>query len=98
MTVSEFEKLVLEAIYTGKLDVEDIASSTSLPRTVVEVCVRKLMEKGLIDESLNITEEALQLIGAAQHPWEKDSLRMMIDVLILSVGIILLLYLFGVVL
>ena len=98
MTVSEFEKLVLEAIYTGKFSVEDISRSTSLPITVVEACIRKLIEKGLIDDTLNITEEALHLIGVTEeYRWEKDALRMMIDVLIFTVGVLLFLYVLGVI-
>lgn len=90
--ISEFEKMVLEAIYTGKSDMKDISSSTSLPETVVEACIRRLIEKGLVDEFLNITEEAMQLI-ATEISWERDALRMLIDVLIFSIGILLLLYL-----
>ncbi len=98
MMVSEFEKLVLEAIYTGKLSVDDISRSTSLPEAVVEVCIRRLIERGLVDDSLNITEEALQLIGATgEYRWEKDAFRMAIDVLIFSVGVLLLLYLLEVI-
>lgn len=96
--VSEFEKLVLEAIYTGKFSVEEISSSTSLPETVVEACIKRLVERGLVDDSLNITEEALQLIGATgEYLWEKDAFRMAIDVLIFSVGVLLLLYLLEVI-
>ena len=96
--ISEFEKMVLEAIYTGKSDVKDISSSTSLPETVVEASVRRLIEKKLVDEFLNITEEAMQLIGATEeYRWERSALRMLIDVLIFSIGILLLLYLIEVI-
>jgi len=96
--VSEFEKMVLEALYTGKYDVKNISSSTSLPETVVEASIRRLMEKGLVDESLNVTEEALQLIGATEeYRWERSALRMLIDALIFSIGVLLLLYLIEVI-
>ena len=93
MTVSEFEKLVLEAIYTGKLSVEDISSSTSLPPAVVEVCVRRLREKGLVTDSFELRDEALQLLSVTEAYDRKDTLRMVIDVLIFSVTLLLLLYL-----
>jgi len=88
--ISDVEINVLKAIATYGANLKLVARKTGYPEIVVSKAVEKLMEKGYIDENLNVTERGLPIVGVPESEEKSIAVRI-IDVAIIVTGIVLVL-------
>jgi len=94
--LSDVEINVLKAVAKYGANLRLVARKTGYPEIVVSKAVEKLIEKGYLDENLNITEKGVPLVGIPSE--EKNIVVRIIDVAIIVTAIVLILstlYYFG---
>ncbi len=94
--LSDVEINVLKAIMRYGANVRRISRVTGYPDVIISKAIEKLMEKGYIDENLNVAEKAIPIAGI---PEEEGNIGVrIIDVAIVITAIVLILstlYYFG---
>ncbi|GEM_PF-1253794 len=87
--LSDVEINVLKAILRYGANVRRISKATGYPETVISKAIERLIEKGYLDENLNVAEKAIHLAGI---PTEEKGIGIkIIDVAIILTAIILVL-------
>jgi len=94
--LSDVEINVLKAILRYGANVRRISKATGYPEIVISKAIEKLIEKGYLDENLNVAEKAMHLAGI---PTEEERIGIkIIDIAIILTAIVLVLstlYYFG---
>ena len=94
--ISDVEINVLKAIAKYGANLRLVTRKTGYPEIVISKAVEKLIEKGYLDENMNITEKGVSIVGIPSE--ERNLAIRIIDIAIIVTGIILVLstlYYFG---